>query len=74
MVVVGDRNELDFGSHQGNQSAWFIDLQQFRALWDGKKPVFAVLGIGEFKQLQGTVTAPFHELARNSRKILITNR
>ena len=74
VVVVGDRNELDFGSKLGDQSAWFIDLQQFRTLWDGNKPVFAILEDGELKQLRGTVTAPLHELARNSKKILITNR
>jgi 4-amino-4-deoxy-L-arabinose transferase-like glycosyltransferase len=74
VVVVGDRNELDFGSHQGDQSAWFIDVQQFRTLWDGDRQVFAVLGDGELKQLQGTVNAPLHELVRNSKKILITNR
>jgi 4-amino-4-deoxy-L-arabinose transferase-like glycosyltransferase len=74
VVVVGDRNELEFGSNQGDQSAWFIDLQQFHTLWDGDRQVFAVLGNGELQQLQGTVKAPIHELARNSRKILITNR
>ena len=74
VVVVGDRNELEFGSKLGDQSAWFIDPHQFRTLWDGEKPVFAVLGDGELKQLQGTVKAPLNELARNSRRILITNR
>ena len=53
MVVVGDLNELEFGSKQGDQSAWFIDPHQFRTLWDGDTPVFAVLGDGELKQLQG---------------------
>lgn len=74
VVVVGDRNELDFGSRQGDQSAWFIDLPRFRELWDGTTPVFALLREGELARLTGTVKAPITVLGQNRRKMLITNR
>ena len=74
IVVVGDRNELDFGSRQGEQSAWFIDVQKFRELWDGPTTVLALLSRGELDQLRGTVKTPVTEVAQNRRKVLITNR
>ncbi|HEX8961079.1 MAG TPA: glycosyltransferase family 39 protein [Geobacteraceae bacterium] len=74
VVVVGDRSELDFGSRQGDQSAWFIDLPTFRELWDGSKPVFALLSAGELAALRGTVKAPIRPLGENRRKVLISNR
>ena len=74
VVVVGDRNELDFGSRQGDQSAWFIEPARFRELWDGPAPVFALLREAELAQLIGTVKAPVRELGRDKRKVLITNR
>ena len=74
VVVVGDRNELDFGSHQGDQSAWFIDLPQFRVLWDGNKPVFALLKEEDLASLTEAVTSPIRVLDRNRRRVLITNR
>jgi 4-amino-4-deoxy-L-arabinose transferase-like glycosyltransferase len=74
VVVVDDRNELDFGSRQGDQSAWFIDLPRFRELWDGATPVFALLREGELARLTGTVKAPITVLGQNRRKMLITNR
>ena len=74
VVVVDDRNELDFGSHQGDQSAWFIDLPRFRELWDGTTPVFALLKEAELARLKGTVKAPITVLGQNRRKMLITNR
>lgn len=74
VVVVGERGELDFGSRQGDQSAWFIDIGEFRELWDGGKPVFAILGKGELPQLTGTVGRPITVLGETKRKLLITNR
>ena len=74
VVVVGDRNELDFGSHQGDQSAWFVGYGGFKAIWDGKAPVYALLTELELSLIKGMVKTPIREIVRNSRKILITNR
>ncbi len=74
IIVVGDRNELEFGSRLGDQSAWFIEPQRFRELWDGGTQVFALVGGEDLAQLQATVRAPVRVLAKNRRKLLISNR
>jgi hypothetical protein len=74
VIVVGDRNELGFGSRQGDQSAWFIDLEKFRQLWDGEHSVYALLSEGELAALKGTVKSPITVAGQNRRKVLITNR
>jgi 4-amino-4-deoxy-L-arabinose transferase-like glycosyltransferase len=74
VIVVGDRNELDFGSRQGDQSAWFIDQEKFKAIWDGAVPVYALLREEDLSQFKGIVGTAINEVGRNRRKILITNR
>lgn len=74
VVVVGSRNELEFGSRQGDQSAWFIDLKKFRELWDGEQPVFAILNKRELPQITGKLRAPVAVLGETGRKVLISNR
>lgn len=74
VIVVGDRNELGFGSRQGDQSAWFIDLEKFRQLWDGENSMYALLSEGELAALKGTVKTPITVAGQNRRKVLITNR
>jgi 4-amino-4-deoxy-L-arabinose transferase-like glycosyltransferase len=73
-IVVGDMGELEFGSKQGDQSAWFIDAAAFYRLWDGEKPVFVQLNRGELETLQKQVRTPARILMENSRKLLVTNR
>ena len=77
VVVVGDKNELEFGSRQGDQSAWFIDLlqfPQFLQLWNGERPVFLLLSETELDHIRPLLKTPFTVLGRNKRKVLITNR
>ncbi|MFZ3207285.1 MAG: phospholipid carrier-dependent glycosyltransferase [Geobacteraceae bacterium] len=74
VVVVGDRNELDFGSRQGDQSAWFIDSNGFVSLWNSQVTVFASLRETELTPLAGMLRAPVRTVGRQGKRILITNR
>jgi 4-amino-4-deoxy-L-arabinose transferase-like glycosyltransferase len=74
VIVVGDRNELAFGSRLGDQAAWFIDPEKFRQLWDGENSVYALLSAKELAALKGTVKTPITVAGQNLRKVLITNR
>jgi len=74
VVVVGNPGETEFGSRQGDHSAWFLDLQRFTRVWDSSTPVFTLLSEGELKQLQGVVQTTPLIVARKGKKILITNR
>jgi 4-amino-4-deoxy-L-arabinose transferase-like glycosyltransferase len=74
VIVVGDRNELEFGSRQGDQSAWFLDLESFGRLWDSPTPVFALLSADELESLRGIARTPPRIVAQQGKKLLIGNR
>jgi 4-amino-4-deoxy-L-arabinose transferase-like glycosyltransferase len=74
VVVVGDPGEAEFGSQQGDNSAWFMDRQRFVSLWDSPLHVFTVLSGGELEQLRGEVKNIPIIVAESGKKILITNR
>ena len=73
-VVVGGRGELEFGSNQGDQSAWFIDPDHFSRLWASSVPVFALIKKDDLETLQKTLTPPLKVLGSQGRRMLITNR
>jgi 4-amino-4-deoxy-L-arabinose transferase-like glycosyltransferase len=73
VVVVGDPGETEFGSRQGDQSAWFLDLQRFSRVWDSPTPVFTLLYEVELKQLQAVVRTTPRIIAVHGGRILITN-
>ena len=74
VVVVGEPGEAEFGSKQGDNSAWFIDQQGFVRMWDSPLHIFTVLSRGELTQLQGAVKKTPIIVAEKGKKILITNR
>ncbi len=74
IVIFGDRNELEFGSRQGDNSAWFLDVPQFTRLWTGQTPVYLLISDVELAYLKNIVKPPFTVLGRNKRKMVITNR
>lgn len=73
-IVVGNMGELEFGSKQGDQSAWFIDTAAFSRLWDGDRPVFVQLKRNELETLQKQVRTPARVLMETRRKLLVSNR
>lgn len=74
VIVVEGMGELEFGSKQGDQSAWFMDLSRFAAIWNGPRRVFALAGKADVEHLRPFATTPIRVLAQNGRRILITNR
>jgi 4-amino-4-deoxy-L-arabinose transferase-like glycosyltransferase len=74
VIVVGNRNELEFGSRQGDQSAWFIEGNQFDQLWSGPKHVFALIANNDLESFRKTLQPQPVLLGREGRRALITNR
>jgi hypothetical protein len=74
VILVGGRNELEFGSRQGDQSAWFIEREQFDRLWAGPAPVFALVYLNDLESFQKTLQPPLILLGKEGRRALITNR
>ncbi|TWJ13911.1 phospholipid carrier-dependent glycosyltransferase [Geobacter argillaceus] len=73
-IVVGGMGELEFGSQQGDQSAWFIDNAAFSRLWDGERRVFALMNRAEKEALASAVKASVRVIDESPRRILVTNR
>ena len=74
VVVVGGRGELEFGSKQGDQSAWFIEPEQFSKMWASGKTVFALVKNDDLDALQKTLNPALKVLGKQGRRVLITNR
>jgi 4-amino-4-deoxy-L-arabinose transferase-like glycosyltransferase len=74
VLVVGGMGELEFGSKQGDQSAWFIQREQFSALWSGPKPVFVLVSQDALEDLRKTLKPAPILLGLQGRHALITNK
>lgn len=74
IVVVGSRDELAFGSRQGDQSAWFIDQQRFDTIWSGDKRVFLMLKPDVLENFSKERTPEVAILMQSKKKVLVTNR
>ena len=74
IMVVGDRNELEFGSRQGDQSAWFVEVPAFRRIWEGDRQVFLYLRRHALTTVFDGVTPPYRIVAEARDRLLVTNR
>lgn len=73
VVVVGDRGELDFGSRQGNQAAWFVDEADFMRLWQGGQPVLVLLKKTDYERIAPRLIPTASVLGYKSKKMLVCN-
>jgi len=74
VVVVGGIGELEFGSKQGDQSAWFMEIDRFIPIWDSPRHVVALLRQGDLDRLMSMAKGQVRILGEDRRKLLITNR
>ncbi|MGD0947249.1 MAG: phospholipid carrier-dependent glycosyltransferase [Candidatus Binatia bacterium] len=73
-VVVGGHGELDFGSHQGNQGAYFWDNnEQLFQAWRSPRHVFLVINRLELEPLLPRLQPTPRQIAAESKKVLIVN-
>lgn len=73
VLVTGDRDELEFGSRQGDQSAWFPDQQALLAMWKDKH-ILLFLKKGELEKLQPLLDPQPVIKAESGRRLLVSNR
>ncbi|MBL0224362.1 MAG: phospholipid carrier-dependent glycosyltransferase [Geobacteraceae bacterium] len=73
VLVTGDRDELDFGSRQGDQAAWFPDQQALLKLWS-EGHILLFLKKGEFEKLQPLLDPQPLVKGEAGRRMLISNR
>jgi hypothetical protein len=73
IMVVGNMGELEFGSKQGDQSAWFVDIPAFRRVWDSDRQVFLDVHRLLVTVLLGGTRTPYRLIDREGDKLLVTN-
>lgn len=73
VAVVGDRNELEFGSNQGDHSEWFFEADRFNALWDQGAPILAITNRKGLEKIRSAVKRPILYLGGEGGRLLITN-
>ena len=74
VVIAGNsRDELDFGSRQGDNSAWFIDDGTFDQLWDSSSRLFVLIRRQDLERLSSKVKTPVTILGQEGDKYLISN-
>jgi 4-amino-4-deoxy-L-arabinose transferase-like glycosyltransferase len=74
IIQIGDPGELEFGSQQGDQSAWFVGGEQFRQRWNSSEQVVVLARksqVNGFHQLMGS---PGIVLGESIQKVLLANR
>jgi hypothetical protein len=74
-IMVAGRGELDFGSRQGDQSAFFWpnDEQLVRA-WASPTRLFLVINRSELEPLRSQLSPPPIEIAAEDKKVVVVNR
>ncbi|HEY3309474.1 MAG TPA: phospholipid carrier-dependent glycosyltransferase [Desulfuromonadaceae bacterium] len=73
LVVAGTPDELEFGSKQGNQSAWFVDFNSLVRLWKENGQVLVFLRKNELEVLLPLLQPKPHIQAEAGKNILISN-
>lgn len=74
-IMVTDKlDELEFGSKQGDQSAWFPDQQALLRMWESDTPVLIILKKGELDRLLPLLHPAPRVLGEAGRRRLISNR
>jgi 4-amino-4-deoxy-L-arabinose transferase-like glycosyltransferase len=74
VLVTGKPDELEFGSRQGDQSAWFPDRQAVLKLWDSPAHVLIILKKTELDDLLPDLHTVPHIMGESGRRVLIANR
>jgi 4-amino-4-deoxy-L-arabinose transferase-like glycosyltransferase len=74
VIVAGNPDELEFGSLQGDHSAWFMDQYAFVRLWDSPGTLFTVIKRRDLPMLQKLAATPAEVVSVAGERLLITNR
>jgi len=74
VLVTGKLDELEFGSKQGDQAAWFPDRKALLALWGSDRQTLVFLKKNDLADLQPGLHPQPHLLGEAGRHLLISNR
>lgn len=73
VLVTGIVDELEFGSKQGDQSAWFPDRTAFERLWLSEQPTAAFLKKRDFAAFSPKMSSTSRVVRESGRHMLVVN-
>ncbi|HJV65433.1 MAG TPA: phospholipid carrier-dependent glycosyltransferase [Geomonas sp.] len=73
VILVGERDELDFGSRQGDNSGWFVDPRDFMKTWNSGEKVFMVVKKNDLPSLKLCSQVPVQVLFEAGERLLVAN-
>ncbi|MEI6206778.1 MAG: phospholipid carrier-dependent glycosyltransferase [Desulfuromonadales bacterium] len=74
VLVTGKPDELEFGSKQGDQSAWFPDREALITLWGKQDHVLLILKKRELEIMSAQLIPRATVVQESGRLVLISNR
>jgi len=74
VLVTGKLDELEYGSTQGKQSAWFPNREELQELWRGKNQLLIILRKNDFNDFQAALHPKPHIVMESGQRLLISNR
>ncbi len=73
ILIVDYKGELEFGSDQGDNRAWFISRSAFDKLWDSPVRLFTLIKESDLAGLKKVTKTPARILGHKSNIFLISN-
>jgi 4-amino-4-deoxy-L-arabinose transferase-like glycosyltransferase len=73
VLVVDYKGELEFGSNQGDNSAWFISRAAFDSLWDSPIRLLTLIKKPDLAVLRNVAKTPVKILGQKGNIFLISN-
>jgi 4-amino-4-deoxy-L-arabinose transferase-like glycosyltransferase len=74
VLVTGKPDELEFGSKQGDQSAWFPNQENLLKLWSEQTHLLMILKKREFEGMAAQLNPPARIVQESGRLLLLSNR
>jgi len=74
VLVTGKPDELEFGSRQGDQKAWFPDREALLGMWNGQGHILFILKKRELESLSPQLIPTATIVQESGRLVLISNR
>lgn len=74
LMVTGNLDELTFGSKQGDQTAWFPDLEALLRIWSSREHVLVILKKRELEKLSPQLKPNAIIVMDSGKRLLISNR
>jgi 4-amino-4-deoxy-L-arabinose transferase-like glycosyltransferase len=74
LVMVGGRGELDFGSRQGDQRAFFWQTEEpLHDAWRSTRRVFLIINRVDLEDLGPRLDPPPRQIAAHGKKVIVVN-